>query len=66
MYKANGLEVPEALLIAGQLRLKYTEDSLDRLGRRLDPPMTKDAIAGRLRRLLSKAAEIERTGTPVA
>lgn len=55
-----GDEVPEHLNYAGQLRLKHREASLDELGARADPPLTKDAIAGRVRRLLAmadKAAE---------
>ena len=55
-----GDEVPEHLSYAGMLRLSYREASLDELGARADPPLTKDAIAGRIRRLLAmadKAAE---------
>lgn len=55
-----GDEVPEHLRYAGQLRLSHREASLDELGARADPPLTKDAIAGRIRRLLAmadKAAE---------
>jgi len=53
-------EVPEHLLYAGRLRLTHREASLDELGTRADPPLTKDAVAGRIRRLLAmadKAAE---------
>ena len=37
--------------------LLYTsrQASLEELGRLADPPMTKDAVAGRIRRLLSMA-----------
>ena len=55
-----GDDVPEHLSYAGQLRLSHREASLDELGARADPPLTKDAIAGRIRRLLAmadKAAE---------
>ncbi len=45
----------EHLKYAGELRLKHREASLDELGRLAEPPMTKDAIAGRIRRLLSAA-----------
>lgn len=48
-------EVPEHLEYAGQLRLQHKQASLDELGRLADPPMTKDAIAGRIRRLLAMA-----------
>ena len=50
-----GEEAPEHLKYAGELRLKHAEASLDELGRLADPPMTKDAIAGRIRRLLATA-----------
>ncbi|UTX54546.1 DNA-binding protein WhiA [Leucobacter aridicollis] len=55
-----GSDVPDHLRYAGQLRLTHREASLDELGARADPPLTKDAIAGRIRRLLAmadKAAE---------
>ncbi|GAB2553379.1 DNA-binding protein WhiA [Leucobacter ruminantium] len=47
--------VPEHLRYAGSLRLTHREASLDDLGARADPPLTKDAIAGRIRRLLAMA-----------
>lgn len=50
-----GEEVPEHLEYAGTLRLQHKQASLDELGRLADPPMTKDAIAGRIRRLLAMA-----------
>ncbi|HXH35084.1 MAG TPA: DNA-binding protein WhiA [Plantibacter sp.] len=50
-----GDEVPEHLRYAGALRLDHREASLDELGHFADPPMTKDAIAGRIRRLLAMA-----------
>ncbi|WP_235923039.1 DNA-binding protein WhiA [Corynebacterium lizhenjunii] len=50
-----GDDVPEHLADAGFLRVKYREASLEELGRHADPPMTKDAVAGRIRRLLSMA-----------
>jgi cell division protein WhiA len=48
-------EVPEHLLVAGQLRMENTQVSLEELGLLADPPLTKDAMAGRIRRLLSLA-----------
>lgn len=48
-------EVPEHLEYAGKLRVEHQQASLDKLGRMADPPMTKDAIAGRIRRLLAMA-----------
>ncbi|MCF8528412.1 MAG: DNA-binding protein WhiA [Aquiluna sp.] len=50
-----GSDAPDHLKYAGELRLKHSEASLDELGRLADPPMTKDAIAGRIRRLLATA-----------
>lgn len=53
-----GDEVPEHLREAGRLRLQFKEASLDELGHRADPPLTKDAIAGRIRRLLAMADKV--------
>ncbi|AOY56090.1 DNA-binding protein WhiA [Candidatus Rhodoluna planktonica] len=50
-----GDTVPEHLRYAGQLRLQHKQASLDELGHLAQPPMTKDAIAGRIRRLLAMA-----------
>lgn len=55
-----GDEVPEHLRYAGLLRLTHKQASLEELGQLADPVMTKDAVAGRIRRLLAtadKAAE---------
>lgn len=60
-----GDDVPEHLLYAGRLRLEHRDASLDELGTRADPPLTKDAIAGRIRRLLALAdKEAEQRGIP--
>jgi len=48
-------EAPEHLLAAGRLRLAHPHVSLEQLGALADPPMTKDAVAGMLRRLLAVA-----------
>ncbi|MES2092666.1 MAG: DNA-binding protein WhiA [Actinomycetota bacterium] len=48
-------DVPEHLQYAGDLRLRFRDSSLDELGHHADPPMTKDAVAGRIRRLLAMA-----------
>ncbi|GAB3498864.1 DNA-binding protein WhiA [Flexivirga lutea] len=48
-------EVPDHLAEAGRLRLEHKEASLEELGQKADPPMTKDAVAGRIRRLLAMA-----------
>ena len=50
-----GTEIPDHLLQAGQLRVEHAQASLEELGALADPPMTKDAIAGRIRRLLALA-----------
>ncbi|WP_136706893.1 DNA-binding protein WhiA [Agromyces sp. H66] len=50
-----GDDIPEHLRYAGELRLAHREASLDELGHHADPPMTKDAVAGRIRRLLAMA-----------
>ncbi|GAB3177780.1 DNA-binding protein WhiA [Nesterenkonia halophila] len=60
-------DVPEHLRYAGRLRLAHKQASLDELGRMAEPPMTKDAIAGRIRRLLAmadkRASELDIPGT---
>jgi hypothetical protein len=50
-----GPTMPEHLRYAGELRLAHRDASLDELGHYADPPMTKDAVAGRIRRLLAMA-----------
>lgn len=50
-----GDDVPEHLVAAGRLRIEHRQASLEDLGALADPPMTKDAIAGRIRRLLALA-----------
>ena len=47
--------VPDHLVFAGRLRLEHRQASLEELGQLADPPMTKDAVAGRIRRLLALA-----------
>lgn len=47
--------IPEHLRYAGELRLAHRDASLDELGHHADPPLTKDAVAGRIRRLLAMA-----------
>jgi len=50
-----GDDVPDHLAQAGRLRIDHRQASLEELGALADPPMTKDAIAGRIRRLLAMA-----------
>jgi DNA-binding protein WhiA len=60
-----GPEIPEHLRYAGELRLKFKDASLDELGHHANPPMTKDAVAGRIRRLLAMAdKKAEELGIP--
>ena len=58
-------EVPDHLLTAGRLRLEHKQASLEELGQLHDPVLTKDAIAGRIRRLLAMADKrAEELGLP--
>lgn len=62
-----GEDAPEHLLAAGRLRMAHSQASLEDLGAHADPPLTKDAIAGRIRRLLAladkRAQELDIPGT---
>src|SRR3989440_13082104 len=62
-----GDEAPEHLAAAGRLRLDHKQASLEELGTLAEPPLTKDAIAGRIRRLLAmadkRAADLGLAGT---
>lgn len=53
-----GDDVPEHLRVAGMLRVEHRQASLEELGKLHDPPLTKDAVAGRIRRLLSTADKV--------
>lgn len=50
-----GHDAPEHLIAAGHLRISHRLISLTELAQAADPPLTKDALAGRIRRLLAKA-----------
>ena len=50
-----GDDIPDHLKAAGDLRLAHKQASLEELGALADPVMTKDAVAGRIRRLLAMA-----------
>ncbi|MDO4664661.1 MAG: DNA-binding protein WhiA [Actinomycetaceae bacterium] len=54
-FEILGDDIPDHLIEAGELRIKYKGASLEELGQQADPPLTKDAIAGRIRRLLAMA-----------
>ncbi len=60
-----GDEVPDHLKMAGELRVEHRQASLEELGRLHEPVLTKDAIAGRIRRLLAMADKrAEELGIP--
>ena len=54
-FEILGTDIPDHLAYAGRLRLDNREASLDELGHHATPIMTKDAVAGRIRRLLAMA-----------
>ena len=54
-FEILGEGIPDHLSYAGRLRLDHREASLDELGHYANPIMTKDAVAGRIRRLLAMA-----------
>jgi cell division protein WhiA len=54
-FEILGEDLPEHLREAGTLRLQHKQASLEELGQLADPPLTKDAVAGRIRRLLATA-----------
>lgn len=57
-FEILGDKVPAHLEYAGRLRLDHRDASLDELGHFAVPIMTKDAVAGRIRRLLSLADKV--------
>ncbi|MDQ3106152.1 MAG: DNA-binding protein WhiA, partial [Actinomycetota bacterium] len=60
-----GADVPDHLGQAGRLRLEHKQASLEELGQLHQPPLTKDAMAGRIRRLLAMADKrAEEIGVP--
>ncbi|WP_127842027.1 DNA-binding protein WhiA [Actinomyces wuliandei] len=54
-FEILGDDVPAHLLQAGRLRMEHKQASLEELGHLSDPQLTKDAVAGRIRRLLAMA-----------
>jgi DNA-binding protein WhiA len=54
-FEILGADVPGHLRQAAELRLANKQASLEELGAMADPPLTKDAVAGRIRRLLAMA-----------
>ncbi len=64
-FEILGDDVPEHLREAGRLRLEHKQASLEELGQLAEPPLTKDAVAGRIRRLLATADKrAEELGLP--
>lgn len=58
-----GDKAPDRFVEVARLRIQHPDLSLDELGRLAEPPLTKNAIAGRLRRLLGMADRLaQRTG----
>jgi DNA-binding protein WhiA len=60
-----GQDAPEHLAAAGKLRIAHRRISLTELAQLADPPLTKDALADRIRRLLARADRCAaKEGTP--
>lgn len=57
-FEILGDDVPPHLQQAGDLRINHRQASLEELGQFADPPLTKDAVAGRIRRLLALADKV--------
>jgi cell division protein WhiA len=54
-FEILGEDAPEQLIAAGQLRIRHPLISLTELAETADPPLSKDALTGRIRRLLARA-----------
>jgi len=54
-FEILGVDLPDHLREAGELRLAHKHASLEELGKLAEPALTKDAVAGRIRRLLATA-----------
>lgn len=64
-FEILGEDMPAHLKQAGEMRLLHRQASLEELGQKANPPLTKDAIAGRIRRLLALADKVaEEKGIP--
>ncbi|MBS1693124.1 MAG: DNA-binding protein WhiA [Actinobacteria bacterium] len=60
-----GPSAPALLADAGQLRIAHPHVSLDKLAQLAEPPLTKDTVAGRIRRLIRLADRTaHRAGIP--
>ena len=56
----EGRQIKPELRMAGELRLAHPTASLSELGNLADPPISKDAVAGRMRRLYRMALDAEK------
>lgn len=64
-FEIIGEEIPAHLRKAGELRIVHKHASLEELGQLSTPPLTKDAVAGRIRRLIAMADKrAEELGIP--
>lgn len=59
-----GDTAPDHLAQAGRLRIEHRLASLEQLAALADPPLSKDAIAGRIRRLIAMADRIGPNANP--
>lgn len=58
-FEVLGDDIPENLRSAGQVRLDHPDATLEELGRLSNPPISKDAVAGRIRRLFQLSDRVE-------
>lgn len=59
-----GATAPDHLVLAGRLRIEHRHASLEQLAALADPPLSKDTIAGRIRRLIAMADRIGPSAHP--
>ncbi len=50
---ARGNALPQKLALIGRLRVEHPDASLAELGQMVDPPLSKDTVASRLRRFIA-------------
>lgn len=64
-FEILGDDIPSHLRDAGRIRVEHKQASLEELGQLSEPPLTKDAVAGRIRRILAMADKrAEQLGIP--
>ncbi|WP_170181051.1 DNA-binding protein WhiA [Tsukamurella tyrosinosolvens] len=59
-FEVLGDDVPPILVEAARLRVEHPKLTLSELGEMAEPPLSKDAVAGRIRRLIRLAARADR------